>query len=117
MKVSKRTPRTRMHYDALLIKAAGFYEELAEQEGVDAEAMNSELTRFCRISSRVELGKEKVDFELATFSDTPDRIRDKFVAYLDTEHMDVIDEATRLMVEQSVAPDPATGPVKPTEKN
>jgi hypothetical protein len=116
MKVGKRTPRTQMHHDALVIKATEFYEELAEQEGVTVEALDSALTRFCRLSSRVVF-KKKLDFELATMADTPDQIREKFVAYLDTEHMEVIDEATRLMVEQSVTPDPATGPVKPPEKN
>lgn len=119
MKVKRRTPRTEMHFAAIVDKMTPFYKELAKEEGVEETVVDQSLSKFARLSSRVELnGKEELDFEFASLSDTPDQVKEKFVAYLDSEHLDQIEEIRREM-RGEVATDPATAPTPPedAEKN
>ncbi len=111
MKISKRTPRSDMHYDAILQKMFSFFTEMAEQEGVDETTIDGALTKFASLSARVQSnGKDKLDFEFAKPTDTPEEIGDKFRKYLDTDHMDMVMQAKRQMRNMDAISRPDTSP-------
>jgi hypothetical protein len=114
MKIKTKTPRTEMTHQSLVHKMTSFYETLAEELGYDAVAVDMELSRFATLSARVEFDKGEADFSLALPTETTEQIKTKFLQYIDTEKMPVIDEAFRRIVQQDlplVSPEQTPGPL------
>jgi hypothetical protein len=93
MNIQRRTPRTDMAKQSIVLRMTDFYEELAREEGVPTDVLDMALTAFAELSVRVDFSGESVDFELARPTDMASEIRTKFVAYLDTAHMDIVQRA------------------------
>jgi hypothetical protein len=66
---------------------------LSDELGVPVGAINTGLSRFSHISARVEFDKGEVDFDIVLPKDTPDQAKEKFLAYVNTEHMGKVLEA------------------------
>lgn len=93
MQISKRTPRTDMHRDAIHDRMASFHQRLAEELGVPVAVLDTALVDFARLSARVTFEEGEVDFALATAGDTDGQITEKFIRYLDSQCIESIDQA------------------------
>jgi hypothetical protein len=114
MEVLRRTPRTEMRAEAIQVKMGSFYQDIKDE---DREAILRGLAFFSNLSARVVLnGDDELDFELASPGDSPEEIRRKYEAFLDTQHMDWVDRAVDEMRHSGVVADEATGPTPPKGK-
>lgn len=93
MKVSKRTPRTDMYRDAIHDRMASFHQKLSEELNVPLAILDTSLVDFARLSSRVAFDNGEVDFELASAGDNDQQIAEKFIRYLDSQCIEVVDQA------------------------
>lgn len=107
--VNKRTPRTGLIFDTLARKAKGILDEMTA-EGYDATAVDIELTRLLRISTRIDVDPAAAGFAPVQPSDTVDALREKFEAYLDEGDVEWIEAAASAVREADAPDDPATAP-------
>lgn len=116
MQIKHRTPRTDMQYDSIIRKMAEILDEMIEREGVASNIADRHLTRFAELSCRIDANGDKLDFEFAAFTDEPAVIKDKFLAYLDSECVEWIDQARRAIFESDKPSDPVTAPAPPASR-
>lgn len=107
--VKKRTPRAGLVFDTLARKAKVILDEM-EADGYDATAVDIELTRLLRISTRIDVDEEAAGFVPVVPSDTVDVFREKFEIYLDGGHVGWIEAAAAAIREADAPDDPATAP-------
>lgn len=113
MKVLKRTPRTEMILSGLIVKVGPLTEQLAKEIGVTVQDVDREMWRFVELASRARAEVDEVDFNLPTPTDAPEEIATKFIAYLDSQCIEVLDAAFRDLHEMDRPIDPAKAPVLP----
>jgi hypothetical protein len=110
------TPRLRLQYQSLLRKAIDWYEEVAGDLGVETVVISNAIGDFLQMSVRVSGLNGDVDFDFASPQDTPEAVREKFNAYLDTEQMDMVDKIFDDINTTDAPANPETAPTAPTEK-
>lgn len=113
MKVIRRTPRSDLFYQQVLNKMGRFLTQLASEMGLEPYVLDESLTRFARLSNRVTFGEGEVDFALAQAGDSEDTILAKFVGYLDSQCVEVIDSAFREIREADRPHEAALAPTLP----
>jgi hypothetical protein len=76
-----------MMYRAMIGKARAWIEEMASEYGLsdDLNTMWSAYLDYAMMSVRVSGLNGKADFKLASIKDTPDDVRAKFEAYMQTK--------------------------------
>lgn len=110
--IKPRTPRVDMHQSIIIDRMGAFWQQLATDEGVPENVLDIELTKFAILSTRADFGGG-VDFDLALPADTPEVIRDKFLAYLDTKNIDQIEKANAAIRAKDAPVNSATAPDAP----
>lgn len=115
MKVHKRTPRTEMVLKTLIVRAGDLVQRLAAEMEVPAEAVDQEFFQFLRLSSRVQFENGEVDFMLAKATDTTEQLAERFIRYLDSGQINVIQAAWNDIYEMDMPADPVTGPAVPDD--
>lgn len=109
MQISKRTPRTDMYRDAIHDRMASFHDKLAAELDVPIAVLDAALVNFARLSARVTFEPEEVDFELAAPGDNDQQIATKFMRYLDSLCIEVIDQAEQGLREKDRPTNPLAG--------
>lgn len=100
-----------MQKTSILLRVSDFIEDMAVSEGVSQQALDIHLMRFVDICTRVEFDSDNLpDFTPATATDGPSVIRDKFSAYLDSQSVELVDEALRGVDTLDSPTDATTGP-------
>jgi hypothetical protein len=115
MKVTRRTPRTQLVTDVIRVKAVELEPELAEEIGLDDGYIRLAISQFAKLSTRMIVENGEVDFELARGNDTPAQLRSKFVAYLNSMCLPIIEAALGEIDEMDKPYDPALAPEEPPE--
>jgi hypothetical protein len=110
MKIKPFTPAIRMQRTAILRKSQPWFADVAVEYGVTDDEIYLALLDFASVSLRVNGHKKKLDFDLIVPSDTPDVVRDKFVAYLNTTTTGAVYDIERAMREYDAPVDPALAP-------
>lgn len=117
MKVLRRTPRTDLTNRALLAKMGHFYEQLASELGLEKYLIDEALTRFAWLSTRTTYEDGEIDFALVVPGDSEKIIVEKFMVYLDSACIDVIEAAARAISEHDTPSDKALAPVLPEDSD
>lgn len=119
MNVSKRTPRITLVQRSLVPKLSAMLPQLAKELGFPVEDIDRELQLFATLCTRVQFESGEIDFEPVTAVDTEAQIAEKFVAYLDSQCITVLDAAWAALAEADRPVEEATGPrlPDPTAKN
>jgi hypothetical protein len=117
MKIKHYTPLARMQHTGIYRKGLDWYKELADDYHVDENLLFSALVDFTAIPFRLNGHTPKgLDFAFATMEDDSETLRDKFVAYLNTESVDAlaaIEQAIKAFdapVNSDTAPDTPSDP-------
>lgn len=110
MQVRKRTPRTEMEFDVIASKMSDGLSAIAKDLDAQEFYIDRVMTQYARLSNRVIFAAGEVDFEIALPSDSPSQIQTKFEAYLDSDQLDVIEEALNLILEADMPANPITAP-------
>lgn len=113
MQIRKRTPRTEMEFDVIASKMGDHMRDIASELDAQEFYVDRVMTQFVRLSNRVVFEEGEVDFEIASPDDPPAVICGKFDRYLDSEHLDKIEEALTLILETDMPHDPVTAPTPP----
>lgn len=117
MEILKRTPRTDLVTNALIVKFADILEPLSEELNVPKDYVDQGLWQYMQLCTRVRFEKDEVDFEIVDPTDTPEQAAQKFIKYLDSDCIGQVDEARRRIAERDRPADIATAPEAPTSKN
>lgn len=115
MKVNRRTPRSQLVAGVILVKGEELKEGLAEEIGLDQPYIQLALSRFAGLSTRVQFKNGEIDFELARGTDTPEQLRAKFMAYMESECLGAVEAAQDELDELDRPYDEALAPEEPPE--
>lgn len=110
MEIKKRTPRTDLQLNAILVKMGELLRPLAQEIGAAEHRVDEALTAYARISVRASFGKDELDFDLIQPGDSAEVIRDRFDRYLDTQCVEIVDAALMALSEMDRPADQATAP-------
>jgi hypothetical protein len=113
MKVLKRTPRTDLMLDGILIRMSELLSPVAEELGVPTFKADEALTTFARLSARVAFDTGEIDFSPVEPGDGADQIHAKFNVYLDTECMETVIKALAAVSESDRPAEPMSAPAPP----
>lgn len=85
MDIKPYTPLVRMQHKTIYRKALDWYDELAAEYGVDKNVLFAALIDYTALPFRLNGGAPKgLDFAFPDISDTPESLKKKFIAYLNT---------------------------------
>lgn len=115
MEVKRKTPRTEMVYNSLVIKMSEIFESVAEDLGLSPLAVDKEMARFAALSAR--LTAIDCDFELADVGDEEDALRAKFLKYVETEDYLKVEDIFAQIAAMDRPVSKISGPEEPEEKN
>lgn len=115
MEIKRRTPRTDLIYQTIKIKADGLDRAVAASEGVHWAVAEVSVDNFLNLSARWTPNGTPLDFELAAISDDASDIKRKYLAYLDSEHVDQIDQALLALMKMDLPADKTLAPDAPSE--
>lgn len=107
--VIRRTLRTDMRMNAIIIKMGEFIHDEAALEGVDAVVVDIEMAKYAKICTRIDEGAGQLDFRFATPQDSPAEVRVMFNEFLATKQVDDVDAmvaAINAADRPAVEPDP-----------
>lgn len=113
MEIKRRTPRTDLQLNAILVKMGELLKPLAQEIGASEHRIDEALTSYARISVRVSFGKDELDFDLIQPGDSTEVIKGRFDAYLDTQCVETVEVALRALSEMDRPADQATAPIPP----
>jgi len=99
IKIRPYTIKVQMTETSLFRKASEWYEAFATENNVELDIVDRAVSRFIRISSRVENLNGVADFELATPTDSADETRAKFEVYAESKQVALIETLVRKMQE------------------
>jgi hypothetical protein len=105
-----RTPRATLYYQAIIRQMATFYAQLADDLGVERAVLDEALSDFAQWSSRVE-SAEGLDFAFAQPGDDAAAIQQKFAAYLDTVHEDLVEQVRATIQTMDAPSNPTLAPL------
>lgn len=109
------TPAIRMQRTAILRKAQPWFEEVGKDYGVSDDEIYLALLDFINLSIRLNGSKPEVDFKWLAPADNADKVREKFIAYLNTQTADIIWELETALNIFDAPADPDTAPDSPTD--
>lgn len=115
MEIKRRTPRVQLVQTSIMRKMADLTDDLQGEIQIDEDVLDLGLSRFAELSARWLPNGTALDFQLASGMDSAEQIREKFLAYLDTESVDEVEAAFGAMYELDRPADPATAPLPPPE--
>jgi phenylpropionate dioxygenase-like ring-hydroxylating dioxygenase large terminal subunit len=115
MKVTRRTPRSQLTGGVILLKGEELAEGLIEEVGLDQSYIQLAWNRFTKLSTRVIFADGEIDFDLARGNDTLQQLHDKFMAYLNSECLEMIEAAQNELTEMDKPYDEALAPEEPPE--
>lgn len=113
MEINRRTPRTDLQLNAILVKMGELLKPLAQEIGATEYRIDEALTAYARISVRVSFGKDEIDFDLIQPGDSGEVIRARFDKYLDTQCVETVESALMALSEMDRPADQATAPTLP----
>lgn len=113
MEIKKRTPRTDLQLNAILVKMGELLEPLSLETGATKYSIDEALTAYARISVRASFGKDELDFELIQPGDSVEVIGARFDKYLDTQCVETVEAALKALFEMDRPADQATAPTLP----
>ena len=118
MQILKRTPKTVLAQRVIGTKALGIVESVADKLGFPEKEIDEELTLLAILSTRILFRDGEVDFALLIPNDTDEEIAAKFIAYLNSSKLEIINKAWDLLSSTDPKPaDDALGPVAPEDKD
>jgi hypothetical protein len=117
MNVLKRTPKVRLTQRLIGTKALGITKRLADEMGFPEPSIAEELYGLVIISAGVSFDKGEIDFEPITPTDDEEQIAAKFVAYMNSDCLDVMDKAWVLYSETERPAEGALSPTAPKESD
>lgn len=115
MKVGRRTPRSELVAGVILLKGQELVEGLVEEIGLDQPYIQLALTRFTALSTRATFDNGEIDFEVARGNDTPQQLHDKFMDYLNSDCLAVVETVQTELDEMDKPFDAALAPEEPPE--
>lgn len=92
MKILKRTPRIDMVQRVIAKRCEAIVPQLADELGFPKEEIDLELFNLTTVSTRAEWGKGEIDFGVLGPADGESAIAEKFVAYLNTNCYEALQE-------------------------
>lgn len=107
--VNRRTLRTDMKQNAIVIKLGEYIHEEAANEGVDPVVVDLEMVKYAKICARVTVSAEQLDFELSTPQESAAQVRANFHTFLETAQVEDVDEIVAAIAAADrppVTPDP-----------
>lgn len=108
--VKRRTLRVDMQMNTIILKMGELLSELAEVEGVPEVVIDMELSKFAKLSVRMEAVPRELDFDLIRPGDPVENIREKFGQFLDTEMVETVDEMVSAINKADAAAVPVHAP-------
>jgi hypothetical protein len=103
------TVRARAIWRAFAVRINSNLDALKENTGIPLEALDSAIVDYCMMSIRVD-GANDLDFEWLAIDDDYATIERKFLVYLDSAKLDLIDEMLRQMNAMDAPHDPDLAP-------
>lgn len=115
MKIKPFTPAIRMQRTALINRALDWMDEVANEYGVSSNEVFAAFRDLTTMALRVNGQGKALDFDLPVLTDDSDTLREKFVAYLNTEKTEPVWAIENAIATFDRPADTDTAPEPPTD--
>lgn len=110
LKILPYTPRLRLKLRTILRKGFAWYSELSGDEGLTEDEFAEGFDNYAMMCVRIIGLNGDAGFELASSEDSSEKLRDKFMGYLETDNIQLVRQLENNILEADQPANPETAP-------